>query len=278
MKYLYDVSRPRFWIYLAGTYAVGFAFGIDSQFDFYTVEFFIYLLYFTFPANLFLYGVNDFFDVDTDEDNPKKGEEEYFARGDERKTLLYAVLAVAVLSAALFIFQDPVMKGLFTAFLALSIMYSTPPIRFKARPGFDSLSNILYGMPGFLGYYQASGDLPSLMIVVAVALWTAAMHLYSSIPDINFDKEAGLRTTSVLLGKEKSLFLCLLLWSLSAVIVGWYDIILGFLGVVYPILVLLLLSGKIIKIDVSRFYWYFPYINTAIGFILFWYPVIQVLL
>jgi 4-hydroxybenzoate polyprenyltransferase len=52
------VPRPRFWIYTGGTYVVGYALGFTLLGDFFRPEYYLYLLYFFFPANIFIYGVN----------------------------------------------------------------------------------------------------------------------------------------------------------------------------------------------------------------------------
>ncbi|MEF8937724.1 MAG: lycopene elongase, partial [Halovenus sp.] len=72
LGYLFWLSRPRFWFYLAGPVIVGVVYGASSQADLFTpltVELF---LYFLIPANIFLYGINDIFDADIDQLNPKK--------------------------------------------------------------------------------------------------------------------------------------------------------------------------------------------------------------
>jgi 4-hydroxybenzoate polyprenyltransferase len=90
------------------------------------------------------------------------------------------------------------------------------------------------------------------------------MHLFSAIPDIKCDKDAGIRTTAVVLGKEVSLVVCGLLWLVCAGLVVQFSF--GFLGMVYPVLAfMLVLTG----FDVSRVYWWFPWVNSVLGFVVF---------
>lgn len=279
IKELLKISRPRFWLYLAGTYAVGYSLGITQTQDFYSAQYFLYLFYFLIPANFFLYGVNDIFDSDTDQYNPKKTSKEHKANQKTKRVTAILLLVILVLSIGLFIIQDRVETFLLAAFLGLSVMYSTPPIRFKATPILDFSSNILYAIPGILGYYQISGNLPELPIIAALFFWTAAMHLFSAIPDIQPDKKANIKTSAVWLGKNKSLLLCLIFWSTTAAIITFYDIILGLLALSYPLYLLyIIFVNKYKNTKLIKLYWYYPYLNAIIGFILWWYPVIPKLL
>ena len=72
LRYLLVLSRPRFWLYLAGPVAVGVTYGIGDVSGLFTPTTVALACYFLVPANVFLYGVNDVFDADIDELNPKK--------------------------------------------------------------------------------------------------------------------------------------------------------------------------------------------------------------
>lgn len=57
-----------------------------------------------------------------------------------------------------------------------------------------------------------------LSLLIASWFWVIAMHCYSAIPDIQPDRQAGLNTTAVYLGKNKSLIYCAILYLLSALL------------------------------------------------------------
>jgi len=78
---LLRLSRPRFWLYLAGPVLVGLSFGADAIADLAAPLSLALVAYFLLPANVFLYGVNDVFDADVDRENPKKDEKEVRYRG-----------------------------------------------------------------------------------------------------------------------------------------------------------------------------------------------------
>ncbi len=263
------VSRFRFWIYTGGTYVVGYALGMDSWTAFFDPDYILFLLYFFLPANLLIYGVNDWWDQDTDRFNPKKDVKEYrISDADGRNLLLLLALAGATSIALLFVL-DAVGQVLLLSFLFLSYFYSAPPLRFKEVPVLDFSSNMLYVVPGILGYYIASGTLPPPALVIAGYLHVAAMHLFSAIPDIGFDAAAGMTTTAVVLRERRSLLLCLAFWSGLAALVIWLSGLhpLSLLVLIYPAVPLALLLRRSLSID--RVYWYLPYVNTGLGGLVF---------
>lgn len=265
----YRVSRFMFWFYLTGPFTVGCIYGASRYLDLLNIRFFVYLFYFLFPANVFLYGVNDYWDMETDLLNPKKDEKEHRVRLDERKRLARILQTVTLFSLLLV----PFMQGMgerviFIVFLFLSHQYSAKPLRFKERPILDSASNMLYILPGVFAYYWVTGSLPPSIIILAGLLHTYAMHLFSAIPDIEYDEETGITTTAVLLGRKASLILCLLAWSglsaISILVVGVSPF--RYLPLVYPMIVLNLLVRDQ---NVESVYWYYPYINIGLGGLMF---------
>ena len=269
VSFAFTLSRFRFWIYTGGTYVVGFALGMGGWAAFFHTEYYVYLLYFFFPANVLIYGVNDYWDEATDRLNPKKqGKEQLIAGGDRRRTLVLLGLTGG-LSFLLLLTQDLVARLIFLCFLFLAVFYSAPPLRFKNIPVLDFSSNMLYIMPGIFGFSLASGSLPPWIFVLAGFLHISAMHIYSAVPDIEFDRQAGITTTSVWIGKKRALLLCLVFWGCFAMIVlSLTDFFpLGLLVLLYPLFPFLGLVRS--DIPVEELYWYLPYLNAALGGLLF---------
>ncbi len=263
---LLRMSRWRFWPYLAGTYAVGYTAGVEHVGQLMTWWFWVHLLFFTLPANLLLYGVNDLFDVDTDARNPKKGSVEHRLSLSERPLVWRAVMTALVLALAFAVLQRSYADGAMMAvFVVLAFAYSAPPVRLKSRPTLDSASNVLYAVPGFLGWQQASGQPVDAIAVLIASCWTAAMHLFSAIPDIESDRDAGLSTSATLLGRRSSLAVCSILWLLFACsLLGigglWPWSLVAFTYPLIPVVLLFLKSEA-----TYRTYWYFPTINSLVG-------------
>ena len=270
IKYAFKVSRFRFWIYTGGTFVIGYTLGVNGISDFFDLDYIIYLFYFFFPANVFIYGVNDLWDMKTDETNPKKGTKEQKLDKSRKSRLKKILMIILAFSLILIIFQgDMIERSIFLSFLFLSYFYSAKPLRFKSIPFLDFMSNMLYIVPGIFAYYLVTSEIPPLLIILAGFAHISAMHVFSAIPDISYDKKAGIPTTAVVLKEKKSLLLCLSFWLLLSGIAiylsGYHP--LGFVVLIYPLFPLLLLINE--NLDIEKVYWYLPYVNTSMGGLLF---------
>lgn len=268
------LSRPRFWMYLVGPFVVGLLIGARSPSDVLSWRAACFGFFFLFPANLFVYGVNDVYDFETDALNAKKDFYEARLRRSSRSRLLALALCCALPFLGLSMLAcRPLSSAMMLLFLFLSHQYSAPPIRAKARPMLDSLFNGLYACPAFLGYFLLGGHALVWGWVASAWCWTMAMHAYSAVPDIQADTEAGLSTTATLLGAAPTLLLCASLYALAALgshgALGWLSVVLGavYVGMIALSMRLSLSRGPQ---AVMQLYKYFPALNTLAGFLLFW--------
>ena len=261
--YLLRLSRPRFWLYLAGPAMVGVVYAAESVGELFTPLTVGLVAYFLVPANAFLYGVNDVFDADIDEENPKKEDKEVRYQGG--RDVVAVVVGSGVLAvAALPLLPTRAVVGMLV-FLALAIEYSAPPFRFKTKPLLDSLSNGLYLLPGVVAYAAVADAYPPTAALVGAWLWTMAMHTFSAIPDIEPDRAAGIRTTATVLGQRWTYGYCGVVWLGAAVAFAFVHPFLGSLLGIYPVF----LAGVALSdVDVDRAYWWFPILNTAVGAVL----------
>lgn len=242
--------------------------------------------YFAFSANLWVYGVNDLADGDTDALNEKKNGYESTVKASEtwalqRKILFFnwsewLLLLWVVVYVQLFVFQDTYWWTWALAlvlFLLSSYFYSSLPIRAKAHPFIDGVFNVLYILPAIIWWHVAWNSISwfNREMFGAAWLWAMAMHAYSAIPDILPDRQAWLRTTAVLLWKTWTLLYCAWLWLIASfwayTYIWWYA--LG-MGCVY--LCLMLVSSRT---DTMNIYRRFPLINWLLGFGLFWWIVLS---
>ncbi|MFW9831505.1 MAG: prenyltransferase [Candidatus Thorarchaeota archaeon] len=280
IRLAFRISRPRFWLYLGGTYLIGYVIGITTIGQILTPFFALHLFFFMLPANIFLYGVNDYFDEDTDIFNPKKDEKEYRVTAKDKRNLISLILLSFIYGIVLILLQpDNITRLILGIFLALCFLYSAKPIRFKARPFLDFMSNFLYVMPAILAIYQLQLILPPILPLFAAFMWTSAMHLFSAVPDIEADKQAKITTTAVLIGAVPSLILCLAFWLTFAVIlifVSPWNAPWNFLMLIYPAIPLYLLLRR--SANIEKVYWLFPYWNAIFGLILFFTITIPIFL
>jgi 4-hydroxybenzoate polyprenyltransferase len=234
---------------------------------FYTIQVIVILWYFTLPANLWIYGWNDIADGDTDKFNSKKWSyEAKIDHWEDSKKMLkqniwlwnigYIIIGSLVLGLNLtvnnYLYDGAISIMLFLfnrfthflasisaifLFLVFSYLYSCRPLRAKAKPFIDGIMNVLYIItPFFIVWvnefvpgeeYFINYDL--LYNFFAALFRCMAMHCYSAIPDIEPDRQAGLTTTAVYLGKQNSLIYCAILYVLSALLsfstLWWFSLL-----------------------------------------------------
>lgn len=269
------ISRPRFWVYLLGPYVLGAVAALHAGESGYLLGGLLWGLYFTLPANALIYGVNDLFDRETDAMNEKKqGYETVFDPSHRRRFFSFLIFLHLP-----FFFFIPLLSfsALFFSalFLFLGIFYSAPPLRFKVRPFLDSLSNVLYVLPGCVAYAAFGGSHYAWPLVVAAGLWAMAMHAYSAVPDIVADTRAGIATIATVLGGHRTLLMCLGLYVLSGVLTAWMFHPVGLLGVLtYSVLMLVSLRAKN-HAQLFAVYRIFPLVNTLMGAVLFFAILFQ---
>ncbi|MDP9380128.1 MAG: prenyltransferase [Chloroflexota bacterium] len=261
-KYL-KISRPKFWLYLLGPYFLGAVLALEDPSQLWSWPFWSLFAWWTFPANLLLYGVNDISDYDTDQHNPKKVRDEALVYPHERPALLGTILLLTGLAVPALVASNTRVVLAFALFLALAVAYSVPPLRLKARPVLDSLSNSLYLTPLLAGWWSFTSDMPLPSLMLAGVLWCAAMHAYSAVPDIESDRRAGLSTIATLLGHEGTLLMCALSYLGAALLVSLHDALAGLLLGVYP----LVMTAQLLRARarVSQWYRFFPVLNGLAG-------------
>lgn len=261
--YLFWLSRPRYWHYLGSPVLLGLIYAADSVGELLSIPSLAFALYFLIPGNVFLYGVNDAFDVDTDEHNPKKASEGKEMMFQEDTSVVGAIVLSGVLAVGfLGITDSETVLLLVATWLLLSVEYSAPPLRLKSIPLVDSLSNGLYVIPGIAAYVSLAGEFPPLTAIVAFWMWTMGYHTFAAIPDIEPDRKANVRTLATVLGERWSLAYCGVLWLGASIVFTAYHPIAGAVFLVYP-----LIDAFVVwkDVDVERAYWWFPTINAVVG-------------
>ncbi len=263
VAYLLTLSRPRFWLYLAGPVLVGVAYAATTTDELFAPAAVALFAYFLVPANVFLYGINDVFDREIDAENPKKEGRE--ARYEGQRFVPVVVALCALLGVALVAVVPPATWPWLAVFLVLGAAYSAPPARLKTTPLLDSVSNGLYVAPGIAAYAAVAGGQPPALAIAGGWLWAMGMHTFSAIPDIPPDRRAGIQTTATVLGESRTYAYCGACWLAAAVAFAALDLRLGALMLVYPGLVVAITTASV---GVSRAYWWFPAINTVVGTLL----------
>jgi 4-hydroxybenzoate polyprenyltransferase len=221
-KQLLTVSRPALWINTVGVLITGL--WLTGQL--YTTQptFWLLLLYLTLPYNLLIYGLNDVSDHAEDALSPRKGGwQGARLRASEDAPLLRWILALNLpFLLALAVLLPPAALAVLLLSALLFAGYSLPPLRFKARPLQDGLSNVAYALPLCLPALLAGRPLP-LLALLALAAYAVGKHAFDAAQDRDTDQTAGLQTSAVRLGVRGTALYALgwfalsgaLLWPLS---------------------------------------------------------------
>lgn len=211
---LVQISRPVLWINTIGPAVVG----VWLAGDLWRWAALPVLLWLTLPFNLLIYGVNDIFDQETDAKNPRKGTlEGARISPSEVRPIWRAVLLTNLPFLVYFLLVLPISATLWMLLYAILFTgYSVPPLRFKARPYLDSLSNAAYAFP-LVFTPLALGEAPVWPAAVGLMAWSAAKHTFDAVQDIEEDRRAGISTTAVRLGVRGVVLWSGAWWTLATV-------------------------------------------------------------
>lgn len=272
LKEVFFLSRPRFWMYVLGTFLVGvisagnlFLYDVNT-----TLLLIAFGLFFSLPANVFIYGINDIYDYQTDIYNDKKIKYESVLKLEKHRSLWIIIVLLLIPFLPLFFIVNVPTKLALLLFLFTGLFYSARPIRAKSKPPLDVLfSAIIYVSPALAGFFITGNTNIQWLAVFGGLIWAFGMQTYSAIPDIEADKKAGVNTLAIMLGENKSFWFCLIAYLISASI-GFYYV--GFIailfGSVYSVMILL---SMINSSNLFKYYTYFPLINVITGAVLFFY-------
>jgi len=277
LKRLFLISRPRFWMYPIGSVLIGIGCSGPLSLQISTFPIIIlWLLYFTFPSNIFMYGINDIADTDTDKNNAKKDEYEVRISRNDNRNIIISIIITHIIFLPILFYSSKDVIYLFLVYIIFNILYSLPPVRLKRIPIIDSLSNgIICAAVGLIGYLIAGGTEVAIFAVMAGFLWSTAMHAYSAIPDIEADKKSKVSTIATLLGTKKTLYFCLYIYILIAIIFisnsyPYHSL----LTLPYIILILMSINKENKKGDVFSVYKKFPYVTYVVGYLVYLFTIL----
>ncbi len=222
-KYLFSLllligaSRPAGWLTFPAFFLMG---SVSSGSVTITPLFISQLLLLSFPFCIFVYGLNDIYDYESDNVNPRKGLVEGIILEPQYHSF---VKHVAFFVISLLFFTSLLTLNIFNILavgllVPLGYFYSAPPVRLKERPPLDSITNGIgfFFAPFFLGF-SFSGSIflnaGTRMLWLGVCLITAVVmgfHSYSTIMDYDVDKKIGVKTFATVFGKRSAAFFSLL--------------------------------------------------------------------
>ncbi|GAA3673752.1 prenyltransferase [Arthrobacter ginkgonis] len=205
---LLATSRPVSWVNTAYPFAAAYLLG-SGRIDWLFV---VGTLFFLFPYNLAMYGINDVFDHESDLRNPRKGGAEGALLDRSRHRAILVSCAVATVPFIVALVAGGTLGA--TLVLAVSLFavyaYSAPGLRFKERPFLDSAtSSTHFVSPAVYGAVLAGTVFtPGLWaLLAAFFLWGMASHAFGAVQDVLPDREAGLGSVATVLGARRTAWL-----------------------------------------------------------------------
>ena len=235
IRKLFWVSRPLLWLDTAFPFAAAYLVSgghIDSTLI-------VGTLYFLWPYNLFLYGINDVYDYESDLLNPRKGGIEGMRekRDFHPKIIKATVLFNAPFVLYLLLQGSIVSKITLLAILFLVLAYSVRGLRFKEQPVLDSMTSsahfvgpMVYALTLSIFTYNA------WPYILAFFLWGMASQAFGAVQDIIPDRKANFKSIATVLGARRTVYFAIMLYATATILVisqGGFSIIVGLLGVLY---------------------------------------------
>ena len=232
IKLLFIVSRPLSWIIAPAIWVSGLA---QSGTNIQAIPAILYVVALSFPTCLgmiFVYnwllililgwithravtfGVNDVYDHDSDAQNIRKkshwADGTVLKHGNHRFILLSARIStiLVILLALPASLQSLEVLGCTLSFLSMTWIYSSPPLRLKERPIWDSVSNgIICWIFWICGYTFSDERVISIEVLASkngwfVLLYASALHSLAALLDAPADSSAQYRTIATVLGER----------------------------------------------------------------------------
>lgn len=210
-------ARPFWWITTAVPFVTGY---LANQTDL-SRALLAGAVYFLFPYNLFLYGVNDIFDYESDVRNPRKaGIEGAVLAKHKHRSLLMIILLLNIPFWLYFLaIGDVWSNGWLLLIIFMALAYSVKGLRFKEVPLLDSFTSAFhYTSPFLFGIFLARGTRLWLGAYLIFYIWAMCNHAFGAIQDIKPDREAGIASIATKLGAANVIKICLAGYSLAALL------------------------------------------------------------
>lgn len=267
---LFWVSRPISWLNTAFPFAAGYLV-LGGQVD---TLFIVGIMYFLFPYNLFLYGINDVFDYESDILNPRKGGIEGMR---EERAIHPSIIKSAILLnlpfVVFFMMYGNLASKVVVLFVLFSVLaYSLAGLRFKEIPVLDSATSSMHFV-GPLIYALSLNHFPVVAwpYVLSFFLWGMASQAFGAVQDIIPDRKAGLRSIATAFGAKTTVRLATIFYLAAVLIVGLdggLSIAVGIAGLAYVFNIRSYWSINDQKSGSTNRAWKrFIWINLGVGFL-----------
>lgn len=181
-------------------------------------------VFFLFPYNLLMYGINDVFDYESDVRNPRKvGVEGIVLKPALHKLTIISAVAIATPFIAYLLIASPNLQArlCLLGLIGTVIAYSAPKLRFKERAFIDSLTSSSHFVgPMLVAIAAAGGDWGhTWLYAFAFFLWGMASHAFGAVQDVIPDRKAHIGSVATRIGARRTVWLSAVLYVVAILLI-----------------------------------------------------------
>lgn len=186
---------------------IGFLLGLSSLNFLDNIIPFLFFIVSIFCIISFTFSINNYYDVDSDRENPRRKNINAMASGkiSKRTGIILNTILVIIPLIISFLYRFDVF--VFTCILIIWMwIYSAPPLRVKGIAGVDVIWHffafnllVLWG-----SFISGSVELIAWLVAISMGIWSCIAQVQNHITDYDFDKKSGTITFAVWLGIDKS--------------------------------------------------------------------------
>jgi len=186
---------------------VGFILGVSVlSFKINLIPFFVFIIC-VLCLTSFTFAINNFFDADSDKENPRRKNINAIASGDiSKNTGILIILLLAIITLLISFFYE-LEVFLFSGFLLFfGWSYSAPPLRLKGIPVMDVIWHF-FGFFLIIIWSSLIADnvgLITWLVAFSLGIFSTVGQVCNHILDYTFDKDSGTKTFAVWAGLDTS--------------------------------------------------------------------------
>lgn len=150
---------------------------------------------------------DDYFDQEIDSENPRKNSMPFQKVPARPIVIMGSATVLFLLSLFLAVLVSVQFFVCSVIVVVLSVVYSAPPIRLKARGGLDLATNMLgFGVLCSLAGYAAETSLVNYpwLWLIPMVLGTGSLYVLTTVADMEADERSDVRTVAVKLGFDNA--------------------------------------------------------------------------
>lgn len=235
LRRLFWISRPISWPNTAYPFAAAMLLGGSGI----NWLFFIGTIFFLFPYNLLMYGLNDVFDYESDIKNPRKGGVEGMREARSFHPTIVRASFLISLPPLVYMYSASTESArlMLVIVIASVIAYSLKGLRFKEIPMLDSATSSLHFVgPALYAVSLTSTAESAAPFLLAFFLWGMASHAFGAIQDIPYDRSGGIRSIATVFGARPTIYLATGFYFIASILVaaqGWEYVVIAIMGFCY---------------------------------------------